>query len=93
LRHAESVARNISGPTISGSPIPWLTELVRLPAFDPRQAVLNRNLWPLPIEHTVLLPPSVVEAAARQGAEMRRIGEAAAQREAEKQISAVRKIG
>ena len=61
--------------------------------------MLNKNLWPLPVEHKVMLPQSVHEGAARQGAEMRRIGEHAAQHEAdkqqqaEKQLSAIRKIG
>ena len=70
-----------------------LIEAVRLPPFEPRAEAMGQMRWPVPVEHRIELPQSVHEGCGRQGAEMGRIGEHAAQHEAELQHSAVRKIG
>ena len=70
-----------------------LIEAVRLPPFEPRAEAMGQMRWPVPVEHRIELPQSVHEGCGRQGAEMRRIGEHAAQHEAELQHSAIHKIG
>ena len=69
-----------------------LIEAVRLPPFEPRAQAMGQMLWPVPIEHQIVLPQSVHEAAARAGDKARKIGEQVAEGRKAEAKSSIRRV-